>query len=163
MGTQQSLGDGKIISKAGSYSLKANLSGSMVQGLINDSSLTAKVSTPDQWHHYAMTYDSSKLSLYLDGRLVNSTALSGPIATNSNPLRIGEEFSGTLEEVRIYNQSMSESQVESLMLISQWKNGLSYSPQVCDATKDRTAPTQPSLNATKEVLNILDPANPDVV
>jgi hypothetical protein len=43
----------------------------------------------DQWHHIALTYDSSKLVLYLDGEEVASAAGAGAVVPTSAPFRVG--------------------------------------------------------------------------
>jgi hypothetical protein len=47
--------------------------------------------------------------------------MSGPIATSSDPLRIGgnsvwsEWFSGLIDEVRIYNRALSQGEIQTDM------------------------------------------------
>ncbi len=41
------------------------------------------------WAHLAVTYDGAAENLYLNGVLVGSTSAAGPMATSSQPLRIG--------------------------------------------------------------------------
>jgi hypothetical protein len=52
---------------------------------------------------------------------VASRALTGAAVATNNPLRIGgnaiwgEFFQGRIDEVRIYNRALSQSEVQSLM------------------------------------------------
>jgi len=70
------------------------------------------------WSHLAGTYDGASLKLYVNGQLVRSQAVSGPIATSTGPLRIGgngiwnQYFEGRIDEVRIYNRALSESEIQ---------------------------------------------------
>ena len=75
----------------------------------------------NQWTHLASTYDGANLRLYVNGLQVAIQPLTGPIQTSSLPLRIGghsvygEHFTGTIDEVRIYNRALSASEVQVLM------------------------------------------------
>jgi len=78
-----------------------------------------------QWHHVAGTYDGSRLSLYIDGRLDNfEFAFGGKIALNDRDVRIGDTtdqlykgaryWSGLIDDVRIYNQALTEAEIKVL-------------------------------------------------
>ncbi|MEP5075339.1 MAG: LamG domain-containing protein, partial [Lentilitoribacter sp.] len=43
----------------------------------------------NEWHHFAMTYDGSTLSLYVDGILDNQVPLSGTMNVTADPLHLG--------------------------------------------------------------------------
>ncbi len=70
------------------------------------------------WHHVATTYDGTNRRIYLDGVQVAAdvpgtnaaTAVNFRIGSTNN----GEYFSGTLDEVAIYNNALSATQVQSL-------------------------------------------------
>jgi hypothetical protein len=70
------------------------------------------------WTHLAMTYDGALLSIYVNGSLANSRALSGSIAVSSSPLRLGgntvwgEWLKGGIDEVRIYNRALSQADIQ---------------------------------------------------
>ena len=70
------------------------------------------------WHHVATTYDGTTRRIYLDGSQVVSDTPGANAATAAN-FRIGstnngEYFSGTLDDVAIYNNALSAAQVQSL-------------------------------------------------
>jgi uncharacterized membrane protein len=75
----------------------------------------------DSWVHLAVTYDGSALNLYVNGSQVATRAITGAIATSSQPLRIGgnasygEFFDGTIDEVRIYNRALTASEIQTDM------------------------------------------------
>ncbi len=78
--------------------------------------------TDNNWHFAVATFSSNTMNLYLDGNVVGSLStgraqnyngwwrigsykLSGPNATNGY-------FSGLIDEVRIYNRALSESEIQ---------------------------------------------------
>jgi hypothetical protein len=69
------------------------------------------------WSHLAGTYDGVRLKLYVDGTLVASRPLAGPIAASGDPLRIGgnavwgEFFRGRIDEVRIYGRALDQAEI----------------------------------------------------
>ena len=44
---------------------------------------------PNTWYHVAITYDTARFQLYVNGQLENSLALTGPLVTTTGPLKIG--------------------------------------------------------------------------
>jgi chitodextrinase len=91
------------------------------------------------WSHLAFTYDGSALRLYVNGVQVASLAQTGAITTSSNPLQIGGDniygqyFSGSIDEVRVYNQPLTQTQIQSDMATPIGSSGqlpsVSLSPQ----------------------------------
>jgi hypothetical protein len=80
---------------------------------------TSTISTKT-WTFLAATYDGSTLKMYVNGTLVGSQHVGGSITTTSNPLRIGgdwsgEMFTGLIDNVRIYNVPLSQSQISAEM------------------------------------------------
>jgi hypothetical protein len=75
----------------------------------------------DEWSYLAVTYDGSSLRLYVDGSLAATAAVSGSIEASSGPLRIGgnsvwdEWFAGLIDEVRVYNRALSQSEIQTDM------------------------------------------------
>jgi PKD repeat protein len=76
---------------------------------------------PNTWTHLAATYDGSTLRYYVNGVLKASQKLSGSIVTSGGALRIGgnkvwgEYFQGTIDDVRIYNQALTQSAIQTDM------------------------------------------------
>jgi len=73
----------------------------------------------NQWYHIVGTYDGSTVSLYLDGQLVDSQPSNISIGHNAMPVCIGgrlgiESVDGFVDEVRIYNRALSESEIQGL-------------------------------------------------
>jgi len=72
----------------------------------------------NRWHHVAVTKDSSTATLYLDGQALGSDTCSGPMDTNLGSTGIGaqdslptRELNGTIDEVVIWNRSLSASEI----------------------------------------------------
>jgi concanavalin A-like lectin/glucanase superfamily protein len=78
---------------------------------------------PGRWSHLALTYDGTRLRMYVDGRRVSSLAATGSILRTSHPLWIGgnrpygEYFHGTIDEVRVYDRALSPSSVAAEMSV----------------------------------------------
>jgi len=71
----------------------------------------------NRWSHLATTWDGLTLRLYVNGRQVSSSALSGVARTSAGPLRIGgngiwpEWFRGVIDEVRVYDRALSADEI----------------------------------------------------
>jgi chitodextrinase len=73
------------------------------------------------WTHLALTYDGTALRLYVNGVQVSSQPITGSILTSATPLQIGSDnvfgqyFAGMIDEVRVYNVALSQTQIQSDM------------------------------------------------
>jgi hypothetical protein len=88
---------------------------------LSDGLRSTQLITDDVWHHFAVTYDGSDLTIYVDGALDISAARSGTISHTNAPVAIGTNsdityryFNGLLDEVRIYNRALSATDVAQL-------------------------------------------------
>jgi hypothetical protein len=73
----------------------------------------------DEWQHVAATYDGSTMRLYIDGRLDNTTSVSGTITAN-DVFRIGRSaggrhFFGAMDQVRVWSTALSADQLRRRM------------------------------------------------
>jgi hypothetical protein len=75
-----------------------------------------------EWHHMAGTFDGSELKFYLDGQLEATLAFEGTIGTATHPVTIGENsqesgrfFDGMLDDLRIYNHALTETEILGVM------------------------------------------------
>ncbi len=83
------------------------------------------------WQHYALTYNNNNLSLYVNGIYENNALKTITLNKNSFPLLLGKtygskgsgsflgadgdyQFNGSLDEIRIYNISLSAEQIKAL-------------------------------------------------
>ena len=73
------------------------------------------------WTHVAVTYDGATIRLYVNGTQVASRLAAGAVQSVSNPLWIGgnqpygEYFLGLIDEVRVYNRALAQSDIANDM------------------------------------------------
>jgi hypothetical protein len=80
----------------------------------------ASVLPLNTWTFLSGSYDGSTMKLYVNGALVASKSVSGTIKTTTDPLHIGgdwdsEMFTGVIDNVRIYNIALTQSQIQTDM------------------------------------------------
>lgn len=74
------------------------------------------------WHHVAFVYDGMERIIYLDGKLDAGEALSGDVARNDQPVRIGSwggidssgqmrYFRGRIDDVRLYDYALTQADI----------------------------------------------------
>jgi hypothetical protein len=86
-----------------------------------DSARGATQLSLNSWTHLASTYDGSMLRLFVNGTLVSSQPVSGPLVTSAGVFRIGgnsiwgEHFQGRIDEVRLYNVARGEADIQQDM------------------------------------------------
>ena len=108
----------------------------MISGGVDRDLRGASALTTNTWSHLAATYNGSALTLYLNGVSIGTQAGTGSIATSTGALRLGgnaiwpEWFQGDIDEVRVYNRSLSAAEIQTDMNASV-------------GNPDSTAPTQP--------------------
>jgi len=88
-----------------------------------DGEPTGVVVTDGQWHYVVGTFDSETKNVYVDGLLISSLPVSGPIASTDLPVAIGGRvtgtgyggtFTGAIDDVRLYNYPMSKLEVAQM-------------------------------------------------
>ncbi len=77
--------------------------------------------TANEWHHVAMVYNNEEVRIYVDGRLDAAKVWKDGIAVNDFDVLIGENaerkgrfFDGLIDDVRIYNYALKESDIMAL-------------------------------------------------
>lgn len=92
-------------------------------------STTGSALADDQWHHVAVvvpnaTSTVNDVAYYVDGALVGTFANAQNIDTGAGPLRIGDsyqdtfrDFTGRIDDVRLYDSALSASEVASLAAV----------------------------------------------
>ena len=76
-----------------------------------------------QWYHFAGTFDGKTLKVYVNGKLEGETDNPTDITPSNLELWIGGDdfgrdtdmFPGKIDEVRIYNKVLSESDIQKIM------------------------------------------------
>jgi hypothetical protein len=77
-----------------------------------------------QWHHYALTYNSSVIRAYIDGNLTEQKNMTGRIYNDSSrDIYIGKDpwgnsFNGSIDDFRIYNIGLSQEEIFGLYNMS---------------------------------------------
>jgi len=108
----------KTIVGKGRDAYQLELFNGTITGYINNISISTNLSLSDltqYWHHIVLTYDTtSGIKLYLNGTLVSSdNTITDPINTNLDHLIIGKNYSGKIDEVRIWNRSLSHEEINA--------------------------------------------------
>jgi len=74
-----------------------------------------------RWTHVAATWDGETIRLYQDGKQRSSSPFMGTISPTDDPLLVGihawknqSQFRGAIDELRIYNRAMSDTEVAIL-------------------------------------------------
>jgi len=103
-----------------------------------------------EWHHIAGVYDGSNAYIYVDGGLdSNSVSCSGSIVTNDWPVYIGQNphtwlsessnargWIGLIDDVRIYNYALTQSEVNDIYTGGPTPPGQASSPSPADSATD---------------------------
>ena len=118
-------------------------------------SATSKL-TLNTWTFLAATYDGASMKIYVNGVLVKSKAQTGTIAEVNAPLKIGgdwsgEMFTGIIDEVRVYNVALTQTQIQSDMNTP--VSSLTLSPSKLPADTIN-APYNQTLTATGGIGNV---------
>ena len=72
------------------------------------------------WTFLAATYDGANMKIYVNGVLIKTKAQTGNLVEVNAPLKIGgdwsgEMFTGVIDEVRVYNTALTQTQIQSDM------------------------------------------------
>lgn len=76
------------------------------------------------WYHVAGVFNSTHMRIFVNGKEKNVTAQSGSITGRAADVSIGrttgggQNFKGTIDEVRIYNETLTATQISELALAS---------------------------------------------
>jgi hypothetical protein len=77
-----------------------------------------------KWTHFAFTFDSSKIKIYVNGSLDKEVSTGGKMVVNQNHVVIANSaeapglsafFKGIIDEVAIFNVALSESDIKDIM------------------------------------------------
>ncbi len=102
-----------LLNKKDSFGL--NIVNNYYYATVNNKTFSTNITNSQNYHHFIFSYNSSLFLIYLDGIKKVSEELAENIITNSNDLIIGNDgnfyFNGTIDEVRIWNRSLSTDEV----------------------------------------------------
>ena len=77
----------------------------------------------NQWQHVALTFDGTRLALYLNGRQETSLTVTGALASGTQPFRIGGgapgadgamSFAGLIDEPAVFNRALTSNEVAAI-------------------------------------------------
>ncbi|MDD4027356.1 MAG: DUF2341 domain-containing protein [Candidatus Shapirobacteria bacterium] len=87
----------------------------------NTSSTSTSVSVvPNTWYHVVVTYDGNHMRIYLNSNMANSIEKTGNLTHIGNGIGIGRipdrsyPLNGTVDDIRLYNYSLPETEVQKL-------------------------------------------------
>src|SRR6266511_1496066 len=71
------------------------------------------------WTHLTLTYNGSVLTLYRNGGAVATANVSGTLSSSTGTLQIGaseygEYFQGLIDEVRVYNRALTNTEIQTI-------------------------------------------------
>ncbi|MCP4399594.1 MAG: PEP-CTERM sorting domain-containing protein, partial [bacterium] len=75
----------------------------------------------DVWHHIVANLGQDMIELYVDGTLISSDPGQGSLVQNDSNLyfgrhrSLGRYFNGQLDDIRLYNGGLSQSEVNALV------------------------------------------------
>ena len=93
-------------------------------GGVDQSAVGVQALPVGTWTHLAATYDGAAMNLYVNGTLVRTQPATGTFVQSAQPLSIGgnaiwgEYFAGVIDQVRIYDQALTEAQIAANALIA---------------------------------------------
>jgi subtilisin family serine protease len=95
----------------------------------------------NNWYYVAGTWNGTHSQIYVNGALKNSKSLSGTMTATTNDILIGNnpsnnrQFNGTIDEVKIYNYALNESEIKAGYGIQTCSDGTPYGS--CSLTKPK--------------------------
>jgi len=67
----------------------------------------------NQWSHFALTYDGTTVKIYANGVPIFTQNVSSSVT--DTPLNIGNPLDGEVDEVRVWNKALSQSEIQAKM------------------------------------------------
>jgi hypothetical protein len=74
-----------------------------------------------EWHLLSVSWDGREIKFYIDGKIKDTKIWEGKLPDSDSKLLIGsdppgdtEYFRGIMDELRIYNYALTESEIYSL-------------------------------------------------
>ncbi len=105
-----------------------------------------------KWHHLAVTWDGTTIKFYIDGVDRGTYTWEGPFPNSTSKLMIGsdppgdtEYFRGIMDDFRIYNHALSQSEIVALSTATTTQTIPSTGTGVAPSQPTSGAPTAPSI------------------
>jgi hypothetical protein len=129
--------------------------------IYSDMYFTTRAPDFKKWYHLAVTWDGKTATLYMDGAMKDSRNWEGPLPTSTSKLLIGydptgwaEYFHGFMDEVRIYNISLTPNEIADLAGITLPPTPTSIpttTPTLVPAPSEIQLPTLPPTQTTTSI------------
>ena len=91
--------------------------------------------TANTWTHIVVTYDHNTQKIYKDGNLTYTRSQSGDIGSNTRGARGNTNphnyFGGDIDELKVFNQALSQNQIQTLYNNEKDKKNYDGSVRVC--------------------------------
>lgn len=121
--------DGVIVGQD-KFQIRIN-SAKKLEAVLNGTTLTYNTAlNVSQWYNVGATYDGSNLKIFLNGVLVGTQAVSGAIAADAslltlgrNPIASNKYFNGKIDEIRVFNSALTDSQLQRMVYQEIQNNG----------------------------------------
>ena len=144
--------------------------GTKIQFDISTAGSQSKLDTNTQfttkgvWYHIAGTWDGTTMRIYVNGMQENAMNKSGTLATNNNDFVIGGydttsgyDFKGGIDEVMIFNRSLSASEITALYSNSPHFSGETWNCTINATDSSETAGAPNSAIITIESVSGYEP------
>lgn len=95
---------------------------------INGDTETATTLEPNQWIHYAGTYDGTTIKIYKNGVFEQQTSYSTAMGVYYSPSHIGslngtDRFmDGAIDDIKVYNYILTDEEILALYNVNGWPN-----------------------------------------
>jgi hypothetical protein len=99
----------------------------------------------NDWYHLVIIFSPNAITYYVNGEYDNSSEITYSAYINSDSLRIGvdsdggwEYFSGSIDDIRIYDRVLSDEEIQELYHENGWTdfNLILYTPNSIDLTNN---------------------------
>ena len=114
-----------LLAKGDAWRLERDASGARLRFSIDgvpavdtaDRTLRSTTAVNDgEWHHATASWDGATMSLWIDGELEATSAASGLVRINGSSFRIGDSFTGAIDEVRLFNHGLASDDAAALFV-----------------------------------------------
>ena len=95
------------INKMKSFGISASETNAF--GIINDQMISGAISSG--WNYIVLTYNKSDIRLYSNGTEIASMPYTAPVRTSTNDLLFGYMFYGIIDEVAVYDKTLSPIEI----------------------------------------------------
>ncbi|NOR85641.1 hypothetical protein GQ473_05990, partial [archaeon] len=106
--------DSNIINKGDLYGI--GISDSDIISFLNSTAtegVTTTAKYDEYWNHVLMSYNKSIISLYINSILKDTATFTESINTTSLDLIMGDDFNGTIDEVKIWNRALTAAEINA--------------------------------------------------